>query len=153
MAVCRSFGSHFPYRLNYSKVPAIFNWMFRKSDRNCLNVRTAHLLEFSWWLYRIWFHIDCQSLFYGILACVKCTTLYLVFHTPNEIFPLFAKNSTSLKTQYQLARSSSLRCTNRSQEYSHLLQFLSEYIIGRNNFRIDLLIIKKMSKENIPTRY
>ena len=36
------------------------------------------------------------------------------------------------------------------QEYAHLLQFLSEYILGRNNYRIDLLIIKKLNTEVIP---
>lgn len=36
------------------------------------------------------------------------------------------------------------------QEYAHLLQFLSEYILGKNNYRIDLLIIKKLSTEVIP---
>ena len=36
------------------------------------------------------------------------------------------------------------------QEYAHLLQFLSEYTLGRNNYRIDLLIIKKLSEEIIP---
>lgn len=36
------------------------------------------------------------------------------------------------------------------REYSHLLQFLSEYILGRNNYRIDLLIIKKLNDKVIP---
>ncbi|MCM1388540.1 MAG: hypothetical protein NC231_14520 [Bacillus sp. (in: Bacteria)] len=36
------------------------------------------------------------------------------------------------------------------QEYKHLLQFLSEYVLGKNNYRIDLLIIKKLSGQIIP---
>ncbi|MCM1426008.1 MAG: hypothetical protein NC118_05325 [Eubacterium sp.] len=36
------------------------------------------------------------------------------------------------------------------QEYAHLLQFQSEYILGKNNYRIDLLIIKKLCEEVIP---
>ena len=36
------------------------------------------------------------------------------------------------------------------QEYAHLLQFLSEYILGKNNYRIDLLVIKKLREEIIP---
>ena len=36
------------------------------------------------------------------------------------------------------------------QEYAHLLQFLAEYIIGKNNYRIDLLVIKKLHEETIP---
>lgn len=36
------------------------------------------------------------------------------------------------------------------QEYAHLLQFLSEYILGKNNYRIDMLIVKKSSTEIIP---
>ena len=36
------------------------------------------------------------------------------------------------------------------QEYAHLLQFLSEYILGKNNYRIDMLIVKKLSAEIIP---
>ncbi|MCM1252574.1 MAG: hypothetical protein NC321_07115 [Clostridium sp.] len=36
------------------------------------------------------------------------------------------------------------------QEYKHLLQFLSEYVLGKNNYRIDLLIIKKLSRQIIP---
>ena len=36
------------------------------------------------------------------------------------------------------------------QEYTHLLQFLSEYILGRNHYRIDLLIIKKINQKIIP---
>lgn len=35
------------------------------------------------------------------------------------------------------------------QEYAHLLQFQSEYILGKNNYRIDLLIIRKLSAEVI----
>ncbi|MCM1388335.1 MAG: hypothetical protein NC231_13485, partial [Bacillus sp. (in: Bacteria)] len=36
------------------------------------------------------------------------------------------------------------------QEYKHLLQFQSEYVLGKNNYRIDLLIIKKLSGQIIP---
>ena len=36
------------------------------------------------------------------------------------------------------------------REYEHLLQFLSEYALGKNNYRIDLLIIKKLNTEVIP---
>lgn len=36
------------------------------------------------------------------------------------------------------------------QEYAHLLQFLSEYILGKNNYRIDMLIVKKLCTEIIP---
>ncbi|MCM1252837.1 MAG: hypothetical protein NC321_08440 [Clostridium sp.] len=36
------------------------------------------------------------------------------------------------------------------QEYSHLLQFLSEYALGKNHYRIDLLVIKKLCTEVIP---
>ena len=35
------------------------------------------------------------------------------------------------------------------QEYAHLLQFQSEYILGKNNYRIDLLIIRKLCEEAI----
>ena len=35
-------------------------------------------------------------------------------------------------------------------EYAHLLQFQSEYILGKNNYRIDLLVIKKLQEEIIP---
>ena len=35
------------------------------------------------------------------------------------------------------------------QEHAHLLQFLSEYILGKNNYRIDLLVIKKLREEVI----
>ncbi len=36
------------------------------------------------------------------------------------------------------------------QEYAHLLKFQSEYILGKNNYRIDLLIIRKLCTEVIP---
>ncbi len=36
------------------------------------------------------------------------------------------------------------------QEYAHLLQFQSEYILGKNHYRIDLLVIKKLCDEIIP---
>ena len=36
------------------------------------------------------------------------------------------------------------------QEHAHLLQFQSEYILGKNSYRIDLLIIKKLHDEVIP---
>ncbi|MCM1386588.1 MAG: hypothetical protein NC231_04615 [Bacillus sp. (in: Bacteria)] len=36
------------------------------------------------------------------------------------------------------------------RKYAHLLDFQSEYILGKNNYRIDLLIIKKLCKEAIP---
>ena len=36
------------------------------------------------------------------------------------------------------------------KKYSHLLEFLSEYPLGKNNYRIDLLIIHKLSDILIP---
>ena len=36
------------------------------------------------------------------------------------------------------------------QEYAHLLKFQSEYILGKNHYRIDLLIIRKLCAEVIP---
>lgn len=36
------------------------------------------------------------------------------------------------------------------RDYADLLQFLSEYVLGKNSYRIDLLIIKKLSDQAIP---
>lgn len=36
------------------------------------------------------------------------------------------------------------------RDYVHLLQFLSEYILGKNSYRIDLLVVKKISEQTIP---
>ncbi|MBP3477046.1 MAG: hypothetical protein J6K48_12145 [Lachnospiraceae bacterium] len=36
------------------------------------------------------------------------------------------------------------------RDYNHFLEFQSEYILGKNSYRIDLLIIKKLNKQPIP---
>ena len=36
------------------------------------------------------------------------------------------------------------------RDYSDLLEYLPEYILGKNSYRIDLLIIKKLTKQPIP---
>lgn len=36
------------------------------------------------------------------------------------------------------------------RDYAHLLEFQSEYLLGKNNYRIDLLIIKKLTDSLIP---
>lgn len=36
------------------------------------------------------------------------------------------------------------------RDYRHLLEFQSEYILGKNNYRIDLLIIRKLDSRPIP---
>lgn len=36
------------------------------------------------------------------------------------------------------------------RDYHHLLEFQTEYILGRNNYRIDLLVIKKLCQQPIP---
>lgn len=38
-------------------------------------------------------------------------------------------------------------------EFSHLLEFKSEQILGKNSYRIDLLIIKKLAKQSIPKNF
>ncbi len=36
------------------------------------------------------------------------------------------------------------------RNYTHMLEFLPEYVLGKNSNRIDLLIIKKLSEQAIP---
>lgn len=36
------------------------------------------------------------------------------------------------------------------QDYSDLLEYITEYILGKNSYRIDLLIIKKLTDKIIP---
>lgn len=36
------------------------------------------------------------------------------------------------------------------KDYDHLLEYLTEYPLGKNSFRIDLLLIKKLSEQPIP---
>lgn len=36
------------------------------------------------------------------------------------------------------------------RDYSNLLEYITEYILGKNNYRIDLLIIKKLTDKIIP---
>jgi len=36
------------------------------------------------------------------------------------------------------------------RNYAHMLEFLPEYVLGRNSNRIDLLIVKKLSEQAIP---
>ena len=36
------------------------------------------------------------------------------------------------------------------KDYSHILEYISEYPLGKSSFRIDLLIIKKLTDERIP---
>ncbi|MCM1155352.1 MAG: hypothetical protein NC314_01595 [Roseburia sp.] len=35
------------------------------------------------------------------------------------------------------------------KDYSPLLEYTTEYVLGKNNYRIDLLIIKKLTDETI----
>ena len=36
------------------------------------------------------------------------------------------------------------------KDYSDILEYISEYVLGKNSYRIDLLIIKKLSDMAIP---
>ena len=36
------------------------------------------------------------------------------------------------------------------KDYSHILEYISEYPLGKNSYRIDLLVIKKLTDEMIP---
>ncbi|MDE5866946.1 MAG: 3-isopropylmalate dehydrogenase, partial [Lachnospiraceae bacterium] len=36
------------------------------------------------------------------------------------------------------------------KNYSHILEYISEYPLGKNSYRIDLLVIKKLTDERIP---
>lgn len=36
------------------------------------------------------------------------------------------------------------------RDFTDLLQFLPEYLLGKNNYRIDLLVIKKLSEQPVP---
>ena len=36
------------------------------------------------------------------------------------------------------------------RDYASMLQFFSEYILGKNSYRIDFLVIKKLSGQVIP---
>ena len=36
------------------------------------------------------------------------------------------------------------------QDYAHLLEYQTEYVLGKNSYRIDLLVIKKLTNEIIP---
>lgn len=38
------------------------------------------------------------------------------------------------------------------RDYASLLQFLTEYILGKNSYRIDLLVIRKLSGQEIPKK-
>lgn len=38
------------------------------------------------------------------------------------------------------------------RQYAHLLEFLPEYPLGKNNYRIDLLTIRKLSDLSIPLK-
>lgn len=88
---------------------------------------------------------------------MQSKTLFCVIYERNVLVSLQQTNSTiSSKTasikKHNTNWHEAAVCAVQIdlQEYAHLLQFLSEYILGRNNFRIDLLIIKKLSAEIIP---
>lgn len=36
------------------------------------------------------------------------------------------------------------------RDYENVLEFINEYVLGKNNYRIDMLIIKKLTTESIP---
>lgn len=39
------------------------------------------------------------------------------------------------------------------RDYADILQFLSEYVLGKNSYRIDFLIIKKLSEQPVPKNF
>lgn len=57
-------------------------------------------------------------------------------------------NCKHTRTNWHEAASCALQI--ELQDYSDLLEYMEEYILGKNNYRIDLLIIKKLTGEIIP---
>lgn len=58
------------------------------------------------------------------------------------------KRSKSPRVNWHEAASCALQIELR--DYSDLLEYLTEYILGKNSYRIDLLVIKKLTTQVIP---
>lgn len=66
-------------------------------------------------------------------------------HSP--ISPITAKRKNQ-RTNWHEAVSCAIQIELR--DYTHMLEFQTEYILGKNSYRIDLLIIKKLTTQLIP---
>lgn len=75
-------------------------------------------------------------------------------HTTNTSNPTVSSNAVPHK-RYNTNWHEAAACAVQIElhEYKHLLQFHSEYILGKNNYRIDLLIIRKLCEEVIPKNF
>ncbi|MCM1252860.1 MAG: hypothetical protein NC321_08560, partial [Clostridium sp.] len=71
-------------------------------------------------------------------------------HTDSSTSILLPQVTSSKKHNTNWHEAATCAIQIELQEYKHLLQFQSEYILGKNNYRIDLLIIKKLCEEVIP---
>lgn len=58
------------------------------------------------------------------------------------------KRSKSPRVNWHEAASCALRI--ELQNYSDLLEYITEYILGKNSYRIDMLVIKKLTNQVIP---
>lgn len=57
-------------------------------------------------------------------------------------------NYKQIRVNWHEAASCALQIELR--DYSDLLEYMEEYVLGKNSYRIDLLIIKKLTEESIP---
>ena len=81
-------------------------------------------------------------------------------HTTSPALSQETKNKTQLTAEKQIIKKKKSRvnwheaasCALQIElrEYSDLLEYLPEYILGNNNYRIDLLVIKKLTEKLIP---
>lgn len=67
---------------------------------------------------------------------------------PNSLRPASAIKRQKRRVNWHEAAACAVEIELR--DYADLLQFFSEYLLGKNNYRIDFLVIKKLSEQPVP---
>ena len=67
-----------------------------------------------------------------------------------NISPVSPDKTNFLKRRVNWHEAASCAIRIELRDYEEILEFQDEYVLGKNNYRIDMLIIKKLTSESIP---
>ena len=68
--------------------------------------------------------------------------------SPDPLHAVSSTNRSKHRVDWHKAAACAIEIELR--DYADLLQFFSEYLLGKNNYRIDFLVIKKLSEQPVP---
>lgn len=67
-----------------------------------------------------------------------------------NISPVSPDKTTIIKRRVNWHEAAACAIRIELRDYEEILEFQNEYVLGKNNYRIDMLIIKKLTSESIP---